>query len=579
MLGCTHHLTKEGQIPSGLHSTYVQYKQDTRAVVAWLLSHGTSDYKCRTTLSISDLVGLAEIIQRKAVEMPDTIDFLFREAIKARTQLSNFFRRTSSKGKNDEETLNHEHFTFSLTKIHANLCECCAKPKEKRKQADQCHPCEDSKKAPSNPFSILKFGCTVDHEYPSGIRTHDSQYDNSASDREGKTATSGPSAPRLIDDTLVEAIELRKAAQEMVDLLSATRNAWEQASMGKFSIVIAAFMTNAAFAAFKPVEQQLKLSCDVSDPGIFQSKLNQVEPCSGELPAGSQTQSSMPEAQLVEALQHSWRLLLGLKAHDTVKQPVQSAVPPQPFSQITIRQGVRSASKNKESLNVILQNIRQHIQNDSFCPNIVRADVHPGISKPATLAHTAKATAGFGSRNDVDDPGFQYGKLSLLHHVKGKGYHLDRVTWERVYNVENNHTNEAQPSQKSTKRCPCSQNTRTVHDLYSGTSQQSLKSLQTAILAEFTGPFPIPKINFFEVYLSCLNIISIISDKYHGDKARPGQHCLCFVDPILSFADRCGGNGRASLLLGCRELVDICRQAMVEVLGGKELQGFLWEGI
>ena len=112
MLGCTHHLTKEGQIPSGLHSIYVQYKQDTRAVVAWLVSHGTSDDKCRTTLSISDLVGLAEIIQKKAVEMPDTIDFLFREAIKARTQLSNFFRRTSSKGKDDEETLNHEHFTF-----------------------------------------------------------------------------------------------------------------------------------------------------------------------------------------------------------------------------------------------------------------------------------------------------------------------------------------------------------------------------------------------------------------------------------------------------------------------------------
>ena len=101
----------------------------------------------------------------------------------------------------------------SLTKIHANLCECCAKSKEKCKRADQCHPCEDSKKAPSNPFSILKFGCTVDHEYPSGIRTHDSQYDNGASDREGKTATSGPPAPRLIDDTLVEAVELRKAAQ------------------------------------------------------------------------------------------------------------------------------------------------------------------------------------------------------------------------------------------------------------------------------------------------------------------------------------------------------------------------------
>lgn len=549
--------------------------------------------------------------------------------------------------------------------------------------------------------------------------------------------------------------------------------------MGKFSIMIAAFMANAAFAAFEPVEQQLKLSCDVSDPGILRSKLTQIEPCLEELPAGSQTQSSIPAVQLAEALQHSWRLLLELKAHDAVKQPVQTAIPFQPSSQITIRQGIRSASKNKESLNMILQNIRQHIQNDSFCPNIVRlgspayAEVgyfltHHGAnsnslrccyglqilletytsyllgSKPApessgcrlqalrftqgairsigaildsptmpcrchgTLAyhlenlhldfetflrakvfdlyfqspwvsgshilemldalfyyglrvfsyrnylgsvlhvynvlrqftgvesipllenlctlfedilfpggrpsrnfkvcyvrymggrlrfkshktdhksgyhsmvipaHTAKATAGFRSRNDVDDPRFQYGKLSLLHHVKGKSYHLDRVTWERVYNVKNDHANESQPSQKSTERCPCSQHTHTVHDLYSGTSQQSLQSLQTAILTEFTGPFPIPKINFFEVYLSCLNIISIISDKYHGDKARPGQHCLCFVDPMLSFADRCEGNGRASLLLGCRELVDICRQAMVEVLGGKDLQGFLWEGI
>jgi hypothetical protein len=111
MLGCAHHLAKGGQIPSSLHSTYVQYKQDTKAVITWLVSHGTSDLKCRTTLSISDLIGLAEIVQKKAVEMPDTIDFLFREAIKARRQLSNFFRMTSSKGIDDEETLSHEHFT------------------------------------------------------------------------------------------------------------------------------------------------------------------------------------------------------------------------------------------------------------------------------------------------------------------------------------------------------------------------------------------------------------------------------------------------------------------------------------
>lgn len=111
MLDCAAHQTSVGRIPSSLLDLYVQYKQDTRAVIAWLVSHGTSRYKGLRMLSIKDLFSLAEMVQTKAVEMPDTIDFHFREAIAARTQLSKFFRRASSQGTNDQETSNHEYFT------------------------------------------------------------------------------------------------------------------------------------------------------------------------------------------------------------------------------------------------------------------------------------------------------------------------------------------------------------------------------------------------------------------------------------------------------------------------------------
>jgi len=111
MPNCAAHQTSEGRIPSSLLDLHVQYKRDTKAVTAWLVSHGTSRYKRLRTLSIKDLFSLAEIIQTKAVEMPDTVDFHFREAIAARTQLSKFFRRVSGQGTDDQETSNHEYFT------------------------------------------------------------------------------------------------------------------------------------------------------------------------------------------------------------------------------------------------------------------------------------------------------------------------------------------------------------------------------------------------------------------------------------------------------------------------------------
>ncbi len=112
LLSTSHPPATSGErIPPSLFDLYVQYKKDTRAIVAWLMSHSTSKFKSLHTISISDLLGLAEVVQKKAVVMPDTIDFQFREAIAARTQLSNFFRTKTGSDLAVEDTVNHEFFT------------------------------------------------------------------------------------------------------------------------------------------------------------------------------------------------------------------------------------------------------------------------------------------------------------------------------------------------------------------------------------------------------------------------------------------------------------------------------------
>lgn len=112
LLNASHPLF-EGDLPSHLLDTYVRYKQGTRAIVAWLLRHGSGDSPCQKRLSINDMTRLATIIKAKAspVSMPENIDFHFRETIAARKYLSRFFRKSSDPEFQDADTSNHEHFT------------------------------------------------------------------------------------------------------------------------------------------------------------------------------------------------------------------------------------------------------------------------------------------------------------------------------------------------------------------------------------------------------------------------------------------------------------------------------------
>jgi len=105
------HATSTGRVPPELLDIYVRYKQGTRAIIAWLTKYRCRKNRTLHTVSIRDLVELAQVVRSKAVPMPGVIDFQFRETIAARTQLSKYFRNEEASEVEDVETTNHEYFT------------------------------------------------------------------------------------------------------------------------------------------------------------------------------------------------------------------------------------------------------------------------------------------------------------------------------------------------------------------------------------------------------------------------------------------------------------------------------------
>ena len=190
-------------------------------------------------------------------------------------------------------------------------------------------------------------------------------------------------------------------------------------------------------------------------------------------------------------------------------------------------------------------------------------------------AHTAKASAGFGLYKEANDSRFEYKKVSLFHHLKEKGYHLDDGLWTKVYELAD--IDSTRSSKQDTNRNSCTGHRRTSsrHNYDGDPPQRRLSQLEKAILPDFTGPLAVAKINFFEVYLACVRIVSIISDTAH-DKEDKGRKCMCFVDAVLGAADRFKANEHKLQPLGCKRLVETCDG---EILDERKVGNFSWSSI
>ena len=198
------------------------------------------------------------------------------------------------------------------------------------------------------------------------------------------------------------------------------------------------------------------------------------------------------------------------------------------------------------------------------------SDHKSGSHHMAIPAHTAKASAGFGLRKEANDSRFAYCKISLFYHVKEKGYHINESLWSRIHALAGQNL-----SGLGNRGHRCTHD-HTRQEPTPSSCPHQLSHLQSAVLTDFAEPFPIARVNFFKVYVSCVQIISIISDKTHGGDDR-GRNCLCFLDVMLEAADRYKDNEHKLQPFGCRELVSTCKEAMSAVLGERSLDDFLWK--
>lgn len=195
------------------------------------------------------------------------------------------------------------------------------------------------------------------------------------------------------------------------------------------------------------------------------------------------------------------------------------------------------------------------------------SDHRSGSHHMVIPAHTAKTTAGFGLRKEANDLRFAYCKISLFYQVKEKGYHLDESLPSRAHDL-------ADPSAfgKDHKGNTCAHD-HPEQELMSSPCLHELSQLQKAVLNDFAGPFPVARVNFFQVYMSCVRIISIVSAKTHNGE----DYCLCFLNAMVQAADRYKANEHKLQPFGCKELVNACKEAMISVLGDRSVDDFLWK--
>ena len=185
-------------------------------------------------------------------------------------------------------------------------------------------------------------------------------------------------------------------------------------------------------------------------------------------------------------------------------------------------------------------------------------------------ARAANSTAGFGLEAD---PRFPYQKISLLHHVRDRCYNVDITRW---------HWSSAKVRSTSTDKKQPARAHHLLHDHGYPSDQHhshlDLDRLEDAVFGEVNGKFAVAKINFFKIYLACVGIITSISKKAHGTDDQ-GSHCLCFLETMLTAADRYKANEHRAQPFGHKDLVRACEEAMTAVLADRHLDEFLWKGI
>jgi hypothetical protein len=178
--------------------------------------------------------------------------------------------------------------------------------------------------------------------------------------------------------------------------------------------------------------------------------------------------------------------------------------------------------------------------------------------------HTVRATAGFGPRAETKDSRLDNERLSLLYDLKRKDCRVDERTWKRVRAAE---VRQAGAEDDTNMVSECCHHKRSQ----SPGCTSRLELLHKMVMEDLEGDLPAAKTNLCKVYLSCVEVVRVISEQTHHDLERGGYYCLCFVDAILMDADRSQACKTERRLADHKSLVLSCRDALASIFGEAEL--------
>jgi len=163
--------------------------------------------------------------------------------------------------------------------------------------------------------------------------------------------------------------------------------------------VVGAFVTNAALAAGKPVQQGLRDICDDPNPEILKERFLQIRQ-SESLFQTDRDASALPTSHLIEGLSTCWTVLKQAKIEGkaSAKQTMVVERPTEFFGQ----QLQENYHTDPESLSRLLQNIKDRSRDDTDIP------YSSGLTLPIVLEITS-----FLSEDEYIDQGLQH-SIGLL---------------------------------------------------------------------------------------------------------------------------------------------------------------------
>lgn len=104
-----------------------------------------------------------------------------------------------------------------------------------------------------------------------------------------------------------------------------------------------------------------------------------------------------------------------------------------------------------------------------------------------------------------------------------------------------------------------------------------ISHVQANLLAEFRGPLPVAKVNYFELFEICCEMYRYISFDDHDCDAKWEDPCACIAERLLATADKYENDARIAKPYKDDDLVKICVNAFVKFVGGSELSDYTWD--